>query len=232
VRSFIHGVLRAAPAELNFIAHVDIARVLGASRGDDAVAFGAALPDLASMAGLRIDRSLLPGAVREGVDLHHRTDTAFHSLNEFRTGVRYLGELLRARGIALGPSRAVGHAGWELLLDGWLLERSVTVEGFESALAGAPDVAEAVSPLDPDRWRGLVASMRLEKWWLGYGDTEIVAQRLQRRLHARRRLAFAVVEIPLVADALAAAKPSVGLAADGVMAAVVSMLTAGASPAA
>lgn len=210
---------------MNFIAHVHVALAATGSRPDDAdVAFGAALPDLASMAGLRIDRSALPEAVREGVALHHRTDAAFHSLPEFTTGMRQLRELLKARGLAVGPSRAVGHAGWELLLDGCLLDRSGIEEHFARVLEHAPDVAGSVSPADPDRWRGLVRDMRSDRWWLGYRDTELVARRLQRLLRARRHLSFGVEQIPLVADALATAKPGVDFAADRVMPAVIAML--------
>lgn len=207
---------------VNFIAHVHVALAATGSRPDDAdVAFGAALPDLASLAGLRIDRSSLPEAVREGVTLHYRTDAAFHSLPEFTTGVRLLRDLLLAQGLPVGPSRAVGHAGWELLLDGCLLDRPGIEERFARVLERAPDVAESVSPADQDRWRGLVGGMRSDRWWLGYRDTELVARRLQRLLRARRRLSFDVKQIPRVADALTVAKPTVELAADRVMPAVI-----------
>ncbi|MGO8875571.1 MAG: hypothetical protein ACLQNG_07390 [Acidimicrobiales bacterium] len=211
---------------MNFIAHVHVALSAAGTRPDAvALAFGAALPDLASMAGLRLDRSRLPETVSEGVNLHHRTDRAFHSLAAFRTGVRQLGEQSRACGLAVGPSRAIGHAGWELLLDGCLLDRSGAEERFADVLRGAPEVAEAVSPADPDRWRGLLATMRAERWWLGYRDTETVAYALQRRLRARRRLSFSLEEVPRVADALALARPAVEMAADGVVAAVIVALS-------
>jgi len=208
---------------VNFIAHVHVALSAGGP-GDAELAFGAAMPDLASMAGLRVDISTLPPAVRQGVSLHHRTDATFHSLVEFTTGVRRLGEQLQARGLAVGPSRAVGHAGWELLLDGCLLDRPGIEHGFARVIGQAPDVAGAVSPADPARWRRLVASMQSDRWWLGYRDAEVVARRLQRRLQSRRRLCFAPDEIPLVADALAEAKPGVDLAADRVVLTVIARL--------
>lgn len=216
----------AAGAAVNFIAHVHVAlSAVAAGPHEDDLAFGAALPDLASMAGLRLDRAALPETVGEGVAVHHRTDAAFHSLEAFTAGVRQLDERLQARGLAVGPSRAVGHAGWELLLDGCLLERAGVEAGFTRVLEHAPDVAAAVLPADPDRWRGLVASLRSERWWLGYGDAEIVACRLRRLLQARRRLSFSVEEIPRVAEVLAAAKPGVDLATDGVVAAVVATVS-------
>lgn len=176
------------------------------------------------MAGVRLDRSTLPETVGEGVNLHHRTDRVFHSLPAFTTGVRQLGEQSRACGLPVGASRAIGHAGWELLLDGCLLGRSGAEERFVGILEGAPDVAEAVSPADPDRWRGLLATMRVDRWWVGYRDTETVAYALHRRLRARRRLSFSLEEVPQVADALALARPAVEMAADDVVGAVIAAM--------
>jgi hypothetical protein len=210
---------------VNFIAHVQVALSAAGPRPDEAdVAFGAALPDLASVAALRFDRSALSGAIREGVVIHHKTDEAFHSLHEFTTGVGDLRDQLLARGLAAGPSRAVGHAGWELLLDGSLLDRAGVEQGFARVLERAPDLAGVVSPADADRWRGLIAGMRADRWWLGYRDPEIVAQRLQRLLRARRRLSFSTEETPIVAEALTSVKPSVETAADSVMAEVIARL--------
>jgi len=198
---------------VNFVGHVQVALLVESSHEDRIeVAFGAALPDLASMAGTRLDKAGLSGGVRAGVALHHRTDAVFHSLVEFRAGVQHLAEQLKASGLATGPSRAVAHAGWELLLDGCLLERAGVERDFTAVLDGGPDVADAVSPADPERWRRLLTAMRSERWWLGYGDPELVARALQRRLSTRSRLSFSVAELPLVAEALVLAKPDVGRA--------------------
>jgi len=210
---------------VNFVAHVHVAlAAIGSRPDDDAVAFGAALPDLVSMAGLRMDRSTLPGPVRQGVLLHHRTDAVFHSRPEFSTGVRGLRTHLQAGGLAIGPSRAVAHAGWELLLDGCVLDRFGAEDRFARVLEHAPDVADSVSPADQDRWRGLLGAMRSDRWWLGYRDAEVVACRLHRLLRARRRLSFDAEQIPLVAEALAAAKPGVYLDATSVLPAVIAAL--------
>ncbi len=215
----------ASHDSVNFVAHVHVALRLAGDRTDAAgLAFGAALPDLASMAGIRLDRAKLSGTVSEGVVLHHRTDAAFHSRPEFRAGSRRLSDELKEQGLPVGAARAIGHAGWELLLDGCLLERAGTAQAFADVLAAAPDVATGVAPADPDRWRRLLATMRRERWWLGYGDTELVARRLQQRLHARRRLAFPLEQVALVASALAAAKAPVDGALDGVIAGVTDAL--------
>jgi len=205
---------------VNFVAHVSVALSVVGGGDDTGLAFGAALPDLASMAGLRIEPSALSAHVRDGVSIHHRTDSAFHSLVDFTSGVRLIREQLSAGGLGVGPSRAIGHAGWELLLDGCLLDRPGTEEGFIQVLARAPDVALSVSPADPDRWRRLVAGMRSDRWWLGYRDSEVIAHRLQRRLRDRRRLSFDEERIPFVAAVLARMRPSVDFVADDVMNAV------------
>lgn len=214
-------------SRVNFVAHAQVALAASCPRADSSeVAYGAALPDLCSMAGIRMDRSLLPEAVGEGVALHHRTDTAFHSLAEFTTGAGHLRELLKAAGLPVGASRAVGHAGWELLLDGCLLERAGVEESFARVLEDAPEVVGSVSPGERDRWRSLVSNMGSDRWWVGYRDPELVAVRLQRLLRARRRLSYGTEQIPLVAGALAVTKPVVDTVTDQVMGEVSARLAA------
>jgi acyl carrier protein phosphodiesterase len=178
------------------------------------------LPDLASMAGTRIERSLLSPSVEEGVTLHHRTDKVFHALEAFHVGSGEIRRALLDAGVPTGPARAVGHAGYELLLDGCLLTRPGAKEEFTQVLAGAPDVAEAVAPTDPDRWRELLAAMRDERWWLGYRDPHMVARGLLRRLQARRLLRFSEAELPTVTAVLMAARPSVDAVTDDIIATV------------
>jgi hypothetical protein len=200
---------------MNFVAHSHVAlRCAGANWE---AAFGAALPDLASMTGGRIERSLLSPGVSEGVLLHHRADGAFHALAAFRTGSGQIRDGLLEAGVAIAPARAIGHAGYELLLDGCLLTRPGVQEEFTRVLAGAPDVAEAVSPVDPLRWRDLVAAMRDERWWLGYEDPRLVARGLHRRLQSRRLLRFSEADLPAVAAVLAAARPAVDADTDDII---------------
>jgi acyl carrier protein phosphodiesterase len=210
----------ARQGPVNFVAHVTVALSVVGGSGETGLAFGAALPDLASMAGLRIETSSLSHPVREGVSIHHRTDAAFHSLVDFTSGVQHLREQLRAGGLEVGPSRAIGHAGWELLLDGCLLDRPGVAEGFGNVLDRAPDVALSVSAAEPDRWRRLLAGMRSERWWLGYRESEVVARRLHRRLMDRRRLCFDAERIPFVAAALDGIREGVDVVAEAVMSAV------------
>lgn len=202
---------------VNFIAHSHV--VLRAGGGWE-VAFGAALPDLASMAGTRLDRSLLSPAVAGGVALHHRVDRVFHLLGAFHAGSAQIRDALEDAGVPLGPARAVGHAGYELLLDGCLLTRAGVPEEFTQVLAGAPDVSAATSADGAGRWRSLLAAMRDDRWWLDYRDPQQVARALQRRLQARRLLQFSEAQLPVVTEVLAAARPGVDAGTDEVVRAV------------
>jgi hypothetical protein len=172
------------------------------------------------MAGTRIDRSLLSPAVAEGVALHHLADRAFHGLEAFRMGSGQIRDGLLEAGVALGPARAVGHAGYELLLDGCLLGRLGVEEQFTQVLEEPPDVIVALSSADPVRWRELLAAMRDERWWLGYKDPDMVARGLHRGLRARRLLRFSEAELPAVASVLTAARPGVEGGIDDIIDAV------------
>lgn len=200
---------------MNFIAHAHVAlRCPGAGWEQG---FGATLPDLASMAGTRIQRSLLPASVEEGVVLHHRADRSFHGLAAFHAGAGQIRRHLLEAGVSPGPARAVGHAGYELLLDGCLLTRAGVKEEFSQVLERAPEVAAALAFADPGRWAGLVAAMRGEQWWLGYTDPQMVARGLQRLLRARPLLRFSETELPIVAAVLSAARPAVDAATDDII---------------
>jgi acyl carrier protein phosphodiesterase len=197
---------------MNFLAHVLVATRTGPRSPDRLV--GSVLPDLAAMAGCRLRPELLDGGdpsgeVREGVTCHHAVDRAFHADRAFTAGARRLRCAALEAGLPAGPSRAVGHAGWELLLDGVLLSRTGVVADFAMALAAAPPAAGLFAPGDRGRWLGLVDHLATTQWWRRYGDPAVVAAALHRRLRRRRRLAFGLGEVPTVAGVLAAELASV-----------------------
>jgi hypothetical protein len=132
--------------------------------------------------------------------------------------------------VLVGPARAVGHAGYELLLDGCLLTRPGVQEEFTDVLEGAPDVAEAVSFEDRGRWRQLLAAMRDDRWWLGYTDPHMVASGLHRLLQRRRALGFPEEQLPAVRDVLTAARPGIDGRTDDVVGAVTEAIRAVPSP--
>lgn len=191
---------------MNFLAHAIVAARTGPGSAERLV--GSVLPDLAAMAGCRPRPELLDvgdpsGEVREGMACHHEADRAFHADRTFTAGARRLRHAALQAGLPPGASRAVGHAGWELLLDGELLRRSEAADAFGAALAAAPSAAAVFGAGDRQRWLGLVGHLATAQWWRRYHDPQAVAAALQRRVRARPRLAFGSGEIPTVAGVLA-----------------------------
>ena len=169
---------------MNYLGHVAVGLATG--RSDDLFVLGTALPDVASMAGVRVDRARLGSDVGAGVDCHLAADTAFHDHPAFRSGSAALRDDLRGAGFATGPRRVIGHAGWELLLDGTLLG-SETEAAYRRGLARAGEVRDAVDAASADRWDRLVAHGPPPA--LRYDDPAWVADRLVAMLARRPRLA-------------------------------------------
>lgn len=171
---------------MNYLGHVAVALATG--RDEPAFILGSALPDLASMVGVRFDRTLLPTAVAEGVACHHAADEAFHAHPAFRSGSAALRADVRAIGLGTGPARAIGHAGWELLLDGTLLGGPVEA-AYRCAFDVAEEVLPALAPAHRQRWEQLVVAGRPPPP-LRYDEPEWVAGRLWAMLSGRPRLCF------------------------------------------
>jgi hypothetical protein len=191
---------------VNFLAHVLVAARTGPRSPDRLV--GAVLPDLAAMAGCRPRPELLNGGdpcgeLRDGMGCHHAADRAFHADRAFTAGARRLRHAALRAGLPPGASRAVGHAGWELLLDGELLCRTDVADIFVAALAAAPSASAVFASDDRRRWLGLVDHLATVQWWRRYDDPQVVATALQRRVRPRPRLAFGPDEVPTVAGVLA-----------------------------
>jgi hypothetical protein len=114
--------------------------------------------------------------------------------------------------------RAIGHAGWELLLDGTLLGSRA-----EAAYWRALDVGElamdAIAEPDRPRWLGFL-SYRRRRPLLRYDDPPWVAERLHDLLARRPRLRFSRRELPAVADVLGAHAGAVAAVGPGVLTAV------------
>jgi hypothetical protein len=201
---------------MNVLGHASVALAWG---GDDpAFVLGAVLPDLASMVHVRIDRSLLEGPVGDGMSCHIGADAIFHDHPDFRAGSAALRRDLASQGLDRGPVRAIGHAGWELLLDGTLLGSRA-----EAAYWRALDVGElamdAIAEPDRPRWLGFL-SYRRRRPLLRYDDPPWVAERLHDLLARRPRLRFSRRELPAVADVLGAHAGAVAAVGPGVLTAV------------
>lgn len=205
---------------MNLLAHVHVA-LAAEPEADDDVVLGAVLPDLASMARSRIvDRSALVPAVDHGVGLHLRTDAAFHVLPTFVQGAGAIRDALRARGVSRGAARAVGHVGWELLLDGTLVGSSAEA-AFHAALDRAEQAASAFD--QPERWARLL-TYRPQLRQLRYDDPTWVAERLERIFHDRPLLRFEPTQLPAVAEVLADQAPTIAAAAGPVLTATAAAL--------
>ncbi len=190
---------------MNFLGHTHVA--LAGGDDDPGFVLGAVLPDLAPMAGIRLAARQLEGPLGDGVRCHLRADAAFHADPRFVTGSRALRRALAARGVESGPARAVGHAGWELLLDGTLVATEAE-EAFRGALAQGERALPALADGDRKRWAAFLARRRSSSG-LHYDDPAWVADRLYAMLARRPRLALPAGQVPLVADVLAAQAPAV-----------------------
>ena len=201
---------------MNVLGHASVALTWGDD--DPAFVLGAVLPDLASMVHVRIDRSLLGGPVGDGMRCHIDADAIFHDHPDFRAGSAALRRDLASQGLERGPVRAIGHAGWELLLDGTLVGSPA-----EAAYRRALDVGElaldAVAEADRSRWLAFLSNRR-RRPRLRYDDPPWVAERLHDLLARRPRLRFSREELPTVANVLGAHAGAVAAVGPGVLATV------------
>jgi hypothetical protein len=199
---------------VNVLAHSQVALDLGPV--STSYVLGAIAPDLATMARVRIDRERLPEPVAHGYRCHLATDSVFHAQPGFRAGLRAISHDVRVRGVDRWVAHAVGHIGWELMLDGTLLGTPAHA-AFLDALDVGEQVLEALDADDQARWSRLLE-------WRGragprYDDPAWIADRLVVILAASPRLRFGPEHVPVVADVLAAHQAGVEEAAPAVVAA-------------
>lgn len=186
---------------VNLLGHVRVA-LHGSS--DDLHVLGSILPDLESLLGERLEAARTQPAVAAGIAVHRATDAAFHADPRFTAGSIGLTRALLARGVGRGPARAVGHAGWELLLDGTLVDDAEVTDAFAAAIGALGELA-AAEPAGTDRLRWFAARQPNQPIWAAYADPALVADRLHRQLSTRPRLSFPADQRATIADELAAA---------------------------
>ena len=183
---------------------------------------GSALPDLAAMGRFRILGTTADVNVAKGIFLHHRTDEAFHRHPWFTKRNRALIEQLQAAGVQRGPARACSHVGIELLLDGELLRHQPVAQAVTSAFAAIGprrnNLADLVPAPHSERWLRHLDRLADHELPTDYHDPWAVAQRLQRILARRPRLALDQDLVATVAQALADHKPEIDATAESLVA--------------
>ncbi len=174
---------------------------------------GSALPDICNIAQVKLQNRSESEDLAQGIDLHHRTDSVFHSHSWFRKIMSETMQNLLDKGVKRGPARACAHVGPELLLDGALLEqhsvRTDTHQAFKHIPSVLHDLATMVNKTDADRWTTTLTRLSEQPQPTEHGDPELVAVRLERILRHRPRLALPPTSIPLVASTLTEIQPTI-----------------------
>ena len=201
---------------MNFFAHALVASWRSRS---PAYGLGAMLPDLAGMVGARtpaVDHI----EVAAGIDLHHATDRAFHRLPVFVRAMSEIQQRLMRRGLARGPAAGAAHVGFELCLDGALLDEPDAIPSYLAALDAARSELRGAIPWPaPDaaeRWHALIDRLASYGPPHRYRDLALVTERVARALAGRPRLALdpggtdlLAIEMPDIAALASDAAPGI-----------------------
>jgi len=211
---------------VNVAGHVAVAMRLHPARPQ--IWLGAALPDLAAMGRHRLLGSIDNHDVTRGIQLHHRTDEAFHRHLLFTEPMARLRQVLAVDGVSRGPARAVAHVGPELLLDGELLAESIVDSSVKSAFDEIVSLGSTLATLvavdkQADWLRHLA---QVPEWGLpdDYDDPTSVAIRLHRILDRRPRLAFDQALVSPIASRLAAEQTEIVATSEELVASLVAEL--------
>jgi hypothetical protein len=197
---------------VNFFGHAAVASWSAPEAG---VVLGAMLPDFAGMCGGRIEAAEEDHVAR-GIDLHHRTDAAFHRLPVVTGLMRELDGMLERAGCARGPRRAVAHIGVELLLDGVLVDDAAYRAAYLAALGHEP-VLRWQDPDDAPSFAGLLAHLRTRGVPEDLRSPDAITARVQRILMHRPLLAPSPDDVRAIRGALIACKPRIDVATDTVV---------------
>jgi len=201
---------------VNFFGHAVVASWTSPDGGH---ALGAMLPDFQSMCGARVAE---PGdaAIAAGIELHHRTDAAFHRLPGFVALGREVEARLAEAGVGRGPRRAVGHIGVELLLDGVLLADA----GGRAAYLAALDYPTASitwrDPEDPAAFAALHARLAAHGLPDDLATASSAATRVLRTIAPRPLLRASPTEAVAIRAELERVAPRVRVAAPAIMSAL------------
>lgn len=198
--------------DVNFFGH---AAVASWSSTEPGVLLGAMLPDFQTMCGGRIATAHEPDVAR-GIDVHHATDAAFHTLPVVTGLMRELDRALDERGCARGPRRAVAHIGVELLLDGVLVEEPAYRAAYLAGLAHEAALAWR-EPSDAPRYAILIDRLRARGIPDDFAAVDSIVLRLGRMLAHRPLLAPSTSDLTAIRGALGAFQPRISVACDTIL---------------
>jgi hypothetical protein len=198
---------------VNFFGHAAVASWVS---DDGAGALGAMLPDFATMCRSRLAPAEDAG-VAVGIDLHHATDAAFHTLPPVLALMRELDDRLDRAGCARGPRRAASHIGTELLLDGVLIGDAGYRGSYLAGLAHDPAGVRWRDADGPPRFATLLARLRAYGVPEDLREPASITERLHRMLAHRPLLAPNPDDLRAIARGLADHAPRVAVAAEAVM---------------
>ncbi|MEM9490726.1 MAG: hypothetical protein AAGC55_16380, partial [Myxococcota bacterium] len=159
--------------------------------------------------------------VAAGIALHHRTDAAFHRLPLFLELYRDTAQSLLARGVARGGARGSAHVAVELLLDGVLTDDPAAARHYLAALAWTREAAGLLHWRQPDqamRWDHLCSRLQEHGIPHDYRQPTVVAQRVERILAHRPRLALSPTDARAVQAEISALSERVTASAAAIMA--------------
>jgi acyl carrier protein phosphodiesterase len=182
---------------LNFFGHAVVAGWADNRAGH---LLGSMLPDFETMVRVRLIEVRDPH-IQSGIDLHRRTDEAFHRTPAFVAFcANALGELTDV-GVRRGTARAVGHIASEMFLDGWLAREETHIDDYLAALEievdgllGWQDEGHAFSKL----------RTRLALWGAprDYAEPPFVLARVSDALRSRPALAVLEEQVAPIAEYL------------------------------
>lgn len=177
---------------MNFFGHA----VLAAARNDDPrFVLGSMLPDLAPMAGLRIERVRDP-VTAAGIAFHHATDGVFHLAPIFNRLLIAGSSALQEAGVRRGPALGTAHVGLELLLDGWIAAHHGVPAHYRAALDGALAIAADIefsvraNVHTAHPFHELCQRVSAAPLPDAYARAGFTAERVERALASRPRLAL------------------------------------------
>ena len=168
---------------------------------------GSMLPDFEAMVRVPLVDVRDP-IIQRGIDLHHRTDDAFHRTRTFLSLSAGALDALTNAGVRRGTARAVGHIATEMFLDGFLCGEEPHVDGYLAAL----EVEADGSLRWQDGGRAFERLHRRLKVWgapRDYADASFVLARLRDALRRRPALAILQAEVDGVAACLPAIQEQV-----------------------